>query len=110
MTAAAVIHGAGPPPQIECLLELVSTRTGVVRRLDRVVRGVDEPTPPVLYAATVSKYDFKRVPAIERRAAGKGLTASAAIGESVTGGRQPFRGSGQNRRQASALRTGEQSC
>lgn len=71
------------PPQIERLLELVSARTGVVRRLDRVVRGADEPTPPVLYAATVSNYDFRRVPAAERSAAGKGLTAAAAIGSAI---------------------------
>lgn len=71
------------PPQIERLLELVSPRTGVVRRLERVVRGVDEPTPPVLYAAMISNYDFKRAPEIERGAAGKGLTASAAIGGAI---------------------------
>jgi ribosomal protein S12 methylthiotransferase accessory factor len=71
------------PPQIERLLELVSPRTGVVRRLDRVVRGVDEPTPPVLYAARISNYDFKRVPEIERGAAGKGLTEHAAIGGAI---------------------------
>jgi ribosomal protein S12 methylthiotransferase accessory factor len=71
------------PPQIERLLELVSPRTGIVRNLERVVRGADEPMPPVLYAATISNYDFKRVPAIERGAAGKGLTASAAIGGAI---------------------------
>lgn len=71
------------PPQIERLLELVSPRTGLIRNLERVVRGADEPTPPVLFAATVSNYDFKCVPAVERSAAGKGLSESAAIGGAI---------------------------
>lgn len=71
------------PPQIERLLELVSERTGVVSRLERVVRGADEPNPPVLYAARISNYDFKRVPDIERGAAGKGLSEPAAIGGAI---------------------------
>jgi len=71
------------PPQIERLLELVSPRTGVVMRLDRVIRGADEPTPPVLYAARISNYDFRRAPDIERGAAGKGLTEHAAIGGAI---------------------------
>ncbi len=70
-------------PQVERLLELVSPRVGVVRRLERVMRGADEPVPPILYTALVSNFDFKRAPLLERGAAGKGLTATAAIGGAI---------------------------
>jgi ribosomal protein S12 methylthiotransferase accessory factor len=70
-------------PQVERLLDLVSPLTGVVSRLDRLIRGADEPTPPILYAARISNYDFKRVPDLERGAAGKGLTENAAIGGAI---------------------------
>lgn len=71
------------PTQIERLLELVSARVGLVRQLSRVTRAADEPQPPVLYAATLCNFDFKRAPLIERGAAGKGLTESEAIGGAI---------------------------
>jgi ribosomal protein S12 methylthiotransferase accessory factor len=71
------------PAQIERLLELVSERVGLVRQLSRVMRAADEPQPPVLYAATLSNFDFKRAPPIERGAAGKGITESEAIGGAI---------------------------
>jgi len=71
------------PTQIERLLELVSARVGLVRHLSRVTRAADEPQPPVLYAATLCNFDFKRAPLIERGAAGKGLTESEAIGGAI---------------------------
>ncbi len=71
------------PPQIERLLELVSPRVGLVRQLQRVMRGADEPVPPVLYSALLSNYDFRSAPALERGSAGKGLTDSEAIGGAI---------------------------
>jgi ribosomal protein S12 methylthiotransferase accessory factor len=70
-------------PQIKALLQLVSPRVGLIRSLTRVVRGADEPVPPTLYFATLSNFDFKKAPAIERGSAGKGLTDSEAIGGAI---------------------------
>ena len=71
------------PAQIERLLSLVSPRTGVVRSLVRIPRGVDEPVPPILYQATLSNFDFKKGQGSERSAAGKGLTDAEAIGGAI---------------------------
>jgi ribosomal protein S12 methylthiotransferase accessory factor len=77
------MSGHAHPAQIERLLELVSPRIGLVRQLARVERAPDEPQPPILNAATLCNFDFKRAPAIERGAAGKGLTESEAIGGAI---------------------------
>jgi ribosomal protein S12 methylthiotransferase accessory factor len=69
------------------LLELVSSKVGVIRSLSPVVRGAEEPNPPILYQATLSHFDFRKAQAWERGAAGKGLKESeailSAIGEAV---------------------------
>lgn len=73
--------------QLQRLLELVSPRVGVLRSLSKIVRGVEEPTPPIIYQATLSHFDYRLAPPEERAAAGKGLTDSdairAAIGEAI---------------------------
>ena len=73
--------------QIRRLLDLVSPKVGVLRSLSKIVRGVEEPTPPIIYQATLSHFDYRTAPAEERAAAGKGLTEndaiSAAIGEAI---------------------------
>jgi ribosomal protein S12 methylthiotransferase accessory factor len=73
--------------QVEKLLELVSPRVGVVRSLTRVSRGVGEPSPPILYHAMLSNFDFKKAAEGERATAGKGVTDSdamaGAIGEAI---------------------------
>ena len=74
-------------PQTKRLLDLVSSRTGIVRELVRVSRGVDEPSPPILYQAMLSNFDFKKATPLEPAGAGKGLTdeeaISGAIGEAI---------------------------
>lgn len=74
-------------PQVRKLLGLVSPRVGVVRKLERVSRGVDEPSPPVLYRALLSNFDFRKTEIEERTTAGKGMTEedamASAIGEAI---------------------------
>src|SRR6185295_6827859 len=74
-------------PQLKGLLNLVSPRTGVIRSFSKVVRGVEEPTLPIMYQATLSNFDYRVAPPEERLAAGKGLTDEqamrAAFGESI---------------------------
>jgi len=69
------------------LLELVSPKVGVIRSLTKVVRGVEEPNPPIMYQAVLSHFDYRMAPQVERSAAGKGRTESeairAALGEAV---------------------------
>lgn len=69
------------------MLDLVSPRVGVIRSFSKVVRGVDEPSPPIMYQATLSNFDYRVAPPEERMAAGKGLTDEeamrAALGEAV---------------------------
>jgi ribosomal protein S12 methylthiotransferase accessory factor len=74
-------------PDVRHLLELVSPRVGLIRSLSKVVRGVEEPNPPVIYQAALSHFDYRMAPQMERFSAGKGRTASeairAALGEAV---------------------------
>jgi ribosomal protein S12 methylthiotransferase accessory factor len=65
------------------LLELVSDRTGVIKSVSRVPRGVDEPNPPVLYQATISHFDFRKADKSERVVGGKGLTENDAIAAAI---------------------------
>lgn len=61
------------------LLELVSSKVGVIRSLSPVVRGAEEPNPPILYQAMLSHFDFRKATVWERSAGGKGLKDSEAI-------------------------------
>lgn len=69
------------------LLELVSPKVGVITSLSRIVRGAEEPSPPFIYQATLSHFDYRKAKPIERANAGKGFTEAqavrAAIGEAV---------------------------
>ena len=73
--------------EIQRLMTLVSPRVGVIRNLSKINRGVEEPTPPVIYQATLSHFDYRVAPTEERAAAGQGLTDNdairAAIGEAI---------------------------
>ena len=69
--------------QVGRLLELVSPRVGVVRSLSRVPRGVDEPSPPILYHAQLSHFDFRRGKLLERSAFGKGFSEDEAMGSAL---------------------------
>ena len=74
-------------PQLQRLLTLVSPRVGLIRSLSKVVRGVEEPFPPIIYQATLAHFDYRLAPPEERVAVGKGLTDKdamrAAFGEAV---------------------------
>lgn len=74
-------------PDVRRLMELVSPKVGLIRGLSKIVRGVEEPNPPVMYQATLSHFDYRMAPQTERSAAGKGRTESdairAALGEAV---------------------------
>lgn len=74
-------------PQLQRLLDLVSPRVGVIRSFSKVIRGVEEPTLPIMYQATLSNFDYRVAPPEERVAAGKGLTDEqamrAAMGEAI---------------------------
>jgi ribosomal protein S12 methylthiotransferase accessory factor len=61
------------------LLELVSPKVGVIRSLSPVVRGADEPDPPVIYQAMLAHFDFRKAKSWERVAVGKGLHEAEAI-------------------------------
>jgi ribosomal protein S12 methylthiotransferase accessory factor len=69
------------------LLELVSPEVGLIRSLSPVVRGADEPNPPVIYQAMLSHFDYRLAKDWERVAVGKGFTRTeamlGAIGEAV---------------------------
>lgn len=64
---------------IQRLLELVSPKVGVLRSLTKVVRGIDEPSPPIIYQAVLSHFDYQIAPQNQRSAAGKGRTDGEAI-------------------------------
>lgn len=70
-------------PQIARLLELVSPRTGIIRALNQAARGIEEPSPPILYHALLSSFDFKKAGSLARATAGKGLTDDDAIGGAI---------------------------
>ncbi|MEO8129960.1 MAG: YcaO-like family protein [Bryobacteraceae bacterium] len=70
-------------PQVEGLLDLVSPRTGVIKKLTRVRRGADEPPNTILYHAQLSNFDFRKAASDERMTAGKGLTESDAMGGAI---------------------------
>ena len=69
------------------LLELVSPKVGIIRSLSKIVTGADEPSPPVIYQATLSHFDYRKGEPAARMNAGKGLTETeavrGAIGEAV---------------------------
>jgi ribosomal protein S12 methylthiotransferase accessory factor len=69
------------------LLELVSPKVGIIRSLSQIVTGADEPTPPIIYQATLSHFDYRKGAIGERMNAGKGLTENdavrGAIGEAI---------------------------
>lgn len=73
--------------QLDGLMDLVSPRVGLIRSLVRVQRGAGEPTPPIVYQATLSNFDLRTATPIERATAGKGVTDAeamvAAIGEAI---------------------------
>lgn len=65
------------------LLELVSSKVGVIRNLSYVARGAEEPNPPFLYQATLSHFDFRAAQPWERGAAGTGMKESEAIDHAI---------------------------
>jgi ribosomal protein S12 methylthiotransferase accessory factor len=72
----------------ERFLALVSSRVGIIRSLNRMSTDVVEPTPPVLYEARLSDFDFLGEEAKRSRVGiGKGETedqaVKGAIGEAV---------------------------
>lgn len=62
---------------------LVSDRTGIIKNLSCVTRGIEEPNPPVIYQATLSHFDLRKTDEWERTACGKGQTASEAIARAI---------------------------
>lgn len=73
--------------QLEALKGLVSSKTGILRRVERRPTSADEPPIPILYDGQLSNFDFKNVDAIERASCGKNVTDAAAqigaIGEAI---------------------------
>ena len=73
--------------QLVALAELVSPKTGILRRMHRRATSADEPPIPIIYDAMLSNFDFKKGSELERGACGKGLTETSAqigaIGEAV---------------------------
>lgn len=76
-----LLLGIGP------LADLVSSRTGIIRSLQRVSRGTDEPSVPVVVQSTLSQFDYRKGSDADRTAAGKGETereaALGAVGEAL---------------------------
>jgi ribosomal protein S12 methylthiotransferase accessory factor len=73
--------------QLSTLTGLVSSKTGIIRRLNRRMTAADEPPVPVIFDSYLSHFDFKTGEDLERGACGKGLTEIAAqigaIGEAI---------------------------
>lgn len=67
----------------ERLRELVSSRVGLIREIAPQGRNADEPTPPYLYTATLSNFDFHAASKTDRMAAGKGVTRDEAIASAI---------------------------
>jgi ribosomal protein S12 methylthiotransferase accessory factor len=69
------------------LLDLVSPRTGIVRRLERMSKGRREPELPIVYRSILANFDYRRTDSNERIGAGKGDTLAqaqaSAIGEAL---------------------------
>ena len=68
-----------PASETTRLTELVSSRVGVIRTLSKVQRGAEEPSPPYIYQATLSHFDYRMVRAQDRIGAGKGATEREAM-------------------------------
>ena len=68
-------------------MEVVSPRVGFIRSFSKAVRGVEEPSPPIMYQATLAHFDYRLAPPEERVGIGKGLTDEdamrAAFGEAI---------------------------
>ncbi|HTP86668.1 MAG TPA: YcaO-like family protein [Bryobacteraceae bacterium] len=77
------MRAAAHNPQITKLLDLVSPRTGIIRSLNRVARSIEEPSPPILYHALLSNFDFRKAESHARSTAGKGMTDDDAIGGAI---------------------------
>jgi ribosomal protein S12 methylthiotransferase accessory factor len=69
--------------QIDGLAPLVDGKVGIIRSLQRIARGDDEPEPPILYHAVLSNFDFRSGEPADREAIGKGLTDAAAKGGAI---------------------------
>ena len=69
------------------LLDLVSPRTGIVRRLERISKSRREPELPIIYRSILANFDYRRTDPNERIGAGKGATVlqaqTGAIGEAL---------------------------
>jgi ribosomal protein S12 methylthiotransferase accessory factor len=69
------------------LLDLVSPRTGIVRRLERISKSRREPELPIIYRSILANFDYRRADPDERIGAGKGDTVlqaqTSAIGEAL---------------------------
>lgn len=74
-------------PSTQRLLELVSPKVGIIRSLSKIVTGAEEPSPPVIYQATLSHFDYRKGELGMRMNAGKGVTDNdavrGAIGEAI---------------------------
>ncbi|MEI4896706.1 hypothetical protein Q8G71_36060, partial [Klebsiella pneumoniae] len=60
------------------LTHLVDPRVGIVRTCTRLPKDRTEPILPIVYQATLSNFNFRQAPPLERIATGKGLTAESA--------------------------------
>jgi ribosomal protein S12 methylthiotransferase accessory factor len=76
-----------PAEALERLRDLVSARTGIIRNVARVGKGLDEPNPPIVCVATLADFDFRRPSDGPRTGSGKGETEAeatlGAIGEAI---------------------------
>jgi ribosomal protein S12 methylthiotransferase accessory factor len=61
-------------PPGEALADLVDPRFGIVSSCVRAAKDWREPPRPILFQATLANFDFRKVPATERMASGKGAT------------------------------------
>jgi ribosomal protein S12 methylthiotransferase accessory factor len=71
------------PANLEQLLAYVSPRVGLIRSLSRIHRGAEEPNPPVVYQATLSHFDFRRAPPVERVGSGKAESEAEAMAAAI---------------------------
>jgi ribosomal protein S12 methylthiotransferase accessory factor len=69
------------------LLDLVSPRLGIVRRLDRMSKSRSEPELPIIYRSILANFDYRRSDPDERAGGGRGETVlqaqASAIGEAL---------------------------